>query len=188
MFMFVILIFQLTGTLDWVQTAYEDMKVSCDNEVRRNFSLWVVPPGETQPVPPPEITDKLCPLDCSGHGQCVKGKNIVGSHTFFGRQKRIQHNISASESSGHMCSFGHENRDTLQNRAYVLCKYLVTTFVLFRPMFDIWEAINSNINIKVQGQTYVTLCSGHCFQQYLRDIVPIYTLTHLTMAWSNFHV
>ena len=80
--------------------------------------------------------------------------------------------------SGHMCSFGHENRDTLQDRAYVVSKYLVTTFVLFRPMFDIWEAINSNINIKVQGQTYITLCSGYCFQQYLRDTVPI-LYTHI---------
>ncbi len=56
---------QITGTTDWVQNSKDAIKEQCLDELQKNTTVSddVVN----------QIQGKMCPNDCSGHGECVNG-------------------------------------------------------------------------------------------------------------------
>ena len=48
-------IFQLSGSLDWVNHSVSAMMLSCENQVLRNLSLWKTNSFTGKREPPPEF-------------------------------------------------------------------------------------------------------------------------------------
>ena len=71
---FVGFLLKLMGTLEWLQTAVEEMKSKCETIVNSNTSFWHIPENKTEPEPPREILGNLCIDDCNGNGNCSDGR------------------------------------------------------------------------------------------------------------------
>lgn len=68
-------ILQISGDLNWAQAALEAFIGKCEDIIDRNITIWDRDNSSNIICPPPVITDKLCPNDCSQHGLCDKGRN-----------------------------------------------------------------------------------------------------------------
>ncbi|XP_013411362.1 von Willebrand factor D and EGF domain-containing protein isoform X1 [Lingula anatina] len=66
---------KLSGGTGWAFTAVENVKVSCEAELRRNTSLWIFD-VKTNTTRLPDVIDKICMNECSGHGICEGGECI----------------------------------------------------------------------------------------------------------------
>jgi len=63
---------KLTGDLNWVDSAFESLKSSCEFQAVKNYSAYDKD-EEGNLVPPTKIAQNLCPGDCNSNGNCTNG-------------------------------------------------------------------------------------------------------------------
>lgn len=64
--------YQITGDTTWEFEALESIKLKCITEVVTNVEMWVTIGGV--PAPEEDVVDNFCLNECSGKGDCVKGR------------------------------------------------------------------------------------------------------------------
>ena len=62
----------MTGDLNWVESAFESLKSSCEFQAIKNFSAYDKDENGNF-VPPVKISQNLCPGDCNNNGNCTNG-------------------------------------------------------------------------------------------------------------------
>ena len=68
-----ILLFQLTGRLEWSAPTLESIQQTCGTEVDTDSNQWTTSTNGDQELPP-TIVSTLCPNQCNGNGQCIDSK------------------------------------------------------------------------------------------------------------------
>lgn len=64
--------YQITGDTTWEFEALESIKLKCITEVVTNVEMWVTIGGV--PAPEEDVVDNFCLNECSGKGDCIKGR------------------------------------------------------------------------------------------------------------------
>lgn len=64
--------YQLTDDLNWVNSAFESLKSSCEFQAVKNYSAFDKD-EEGNLVHPSNIAQNLCPGDCNSNGNCTNG-------------------------------------------------------------------------------------------------------------------
>ena len=70
-----LLITQATGDMVFAAFAFSSMKAQCEEVATKNMSLYEKDESGNM-IPPPAVTDNLCPNDCSNQGSCRNGSCV----------------------------------------------------------------------------------------------------------------
>lgn len=68
------LLYQLIGDISWEFEVLESIKLKCIIEVVINVEMWVIIGGVF--VLQEDVVDNFCLNECSGKGDCVKGRYL----------------------------------------------------------------------------------------------------------------
>ncbi|CAH1785137.1 unnamed protein product [Owenia fusiformis] len=63
----------ITANTEWAVEALTNLQAQCGNSMSRNVTNWV-PNNQGVVAPPKDVTDNLCPGECSTQGKCFEGK------------------------------------------------------------------------------------------------------------------
>ena len=68
---------QITGDIEWAQTAVQAIQMQCALILEVRVELWIIVNGNLQPNF--GLIERLCPNDCSGNGACINGESVIGN-------------------------------------------------------------------------------------------------------------